>query len=250
MRVRAVSWASGCQSSNPPPPLHFFSVRLALLGCTAGFHFGGCRLLSPPTPPVRCRVGRCPAIAAPAQHLSQAAASCQPAAPQRYIKAVNAGAAGHGVPISRNTSRQSRATKATPPAQRMRSRNRACSGRRRPAWAFTSTTKKRPHPFLPFPSVPIRSLKPWNEWMGRGDLLPLPSVPSVPVLRGTDETGTDETGRSNVCIAWLQGLRRRFLGNGWNHLFSPGCRHGQLVRRDGLATQNGFMLFGGQVHKV
>lgn len=33
-----------------PPPLHFFSVRLALLGCTAGLHFGGCRLLPPPTP--------------------------------------------------------------------------------------------------------------------------------------------------------------------------------------------------------
>ena len=47
-------------------------------------------------------------------------------------------------PKVRNTSRQSRATKATPPAARMRARNRACSGRRRPAWAFTSTPSKRP----------------------------------------------------------------------------------------------------------
>jgi len=79
------------------------------------------------------RLNRRPSIAVSAQHQPSTAASCQPAAPQRHVKAVNAGAAVHGVPISRSTSRQSRATKATPPAQRMRSRNRACSGRRRSA---------------------------------------------------------------------------------------------------------------------
>ena len=43
-----MSRASDCQSSNRPPPLHFFSVRLALLGCTVGLHIGRVYVLTVP----------------------------------------------------------------------------------------------------------------------------------------------------------------------------------------------------------
>ena len=63
-----------------------------------------------------------------------------------------------------STSRRSRATNATPPAARMRSRNATCSGLVRPVLLFTSTAKNRPSRNCPstsgHPGQPNRTKRP------------------------------------------------------------------------------------------
>lgn len=50
MRVRAVSWASGCQSSNPPPPLQLFFCTFSVAWLYCRFTWGIAQTLNRPHP--------------------------------------------------------------------------------------------------------------------------------------------------------------------------------------------------------